>query len=626
MHLAAVTDTMTDVLQIATGMYFTPGADVHATEHRATFYTNASVLVADPVDLSMGRLLFTTYARDVAAVTVEMTERIEDSPDFALVSTGGRELLDDFVAVLAFIWNVSFSRNELRLRQLVPTHPNPRFGAAATLAGTFDAGVYLTPPIIDDARDFLNRLLQLQRKHFEAAMRAIRRIVDATYLVEDDPTMAYTLYVAALESLAQLGSHIQPHDWQKYPAHKAKIVDAAISDLTDEQADKIRNAVLEIDQLALSRQFAAFTVGHIRDSYYRDEAVGAYFPTRAIDLDRALAKAYTIRSKNVHELRTLAPEIHVIAQRAEMIAVEGSRVFGLQGLNRLTRHVVRTFVDEAPVGVDTAFAWRDYLPGQARVRLAPELWIHQPTVLTVKTAAMVLDGFLTLLLPFASGAEDAEMVDMRPVLERAEHLLAGNIPSDARTALVAFYELWHQVWVDAGRPDSAKVLDEHRSALDAPSLYGFVVRVLLGLPIYWAAEEIVEIAEIRSKTLTRRSDQDLPPRLDAALMLTAAVFLWTGKRKQALEWVKRAVEFLPGDERLGDLERASHEVGLPDINLFQFVTQTGDWRVGSTDEGAPSTDAAAQAGADSDVMPEAAMPPQAESEGKFEPAPGEEPG
>ncbi len=129
-------------------------------------------------------------------------------------------------------------------------------------------------------------------------MRAIRTVVDATYLVSDDPMMVYTMFVAALESLSQLVEFPDDHDWSRYDSKKAKIIDAALDGLTDEQADPIRDAVLTIDQLSVGRRFTAFTLDHVRPSFYREEAVNARQPIRAVDLPKAVALNNS--SPNVH--------------------------------------------------------------------------------------------------------------------------------------------------------------------------------------------------------------------------------------------------------------------------------------------------------------------------------------
>ncbi len=56
---------------------------------------------------------------------------------------------------------------------------------------------------LEDLRAFMTHLLALRRPHYQAAMKAIRRVVRGCQRAIEDPTTAYTDLVAALESLAK---------------------------------------------------------------------------------------------------------------------------------------------------------------------------------------------------------------------------------------------------------------------------------------------------------------------------------------------------------------------------------------------------------------------------------------
>ena len=349
------------VLQIASGMYFRP-VPLHETVHRATLYTNAERLEPDAVELPIARLLFSTSLAHVSSVTVEVVDRLESErpdgqPEF-MVATSGRELVADVATVLAFALNVTCSTDVDLVRRLVPEQLDRRPAAGAPsniLRRTFDPNIMLKATDFVDVHDFCTRLLALQRSKFVAAMRAIRRVVDATVLIADDVSLAYTLYVAALESLAQ-GAPGAPSTWESFDAHKRQLIDTACEGLTNEQIARVRTAVLEIEQLSLRRKFQAFTLDHVDRSYYRAEAVGASRPISAASLPRALDFAYKVRSRNVHALKQLEPEMWVMSDRAETIEFEGRTRLRLEGLNRLCRHVIRQFVYRAPTDLDRLFA------------------------------------------------------------------------------------------------------------------------------------------------------------------------------------------------------------------------------------------------------------------------------
>jgi len=366
------------MLQIASGMYFRP-VPLHETVHRTILYTNAHRLEHDAVELPIARLLFSTSLTHVSSVTVEVVDRLEsgrpDGQPEIMIETGGRELVADVATVLAFALNVTCSTDVDLVRRLVPENLSERPGAAPSsiLRRTFDPRVLLTAGDLASAHDFCTRLLALRRGEFEAAVRAIRRVVDATVLIADDPSLAYTLFVAALESLAKATPAL-PTTWDAFDGRKRKLFDAACGGLTDEQTVRVRAAALEADQLSLARKFQAFTLGHIAPSYYRAEAASAPRPISATALPHALAFAYNMRSRNVHALDQLAPEVWVMSDRADTIQFRGRTLLSLEGLNRLCRHVIRQFVYRAPTDLDTNFNYRTALPGIVWMPVAPQHW------------------------------------------------------------------------------------------------------------------------------------------------------------------------------------------------------------------------------------------------------------
>lgn len=556
------------MLQISTGMYFKPGAPVHDYTHREVYFTNIGPIIdeekvsSDPVGLPVGLFTFDTTLGDVNSVMVEVVDRLEklneDGSPAVMVATGGTEHLDDAADVLAFALNVTISRDAALVRRLVPTQipAGPSRGAAGILRRTFDPGVVVRAEDLERASSFMEKLLSLERTYYDAAIRAIRTVVDASLLMADEPGLAYTLYVAALESLAQLSVPAETvHDWERYDSKKRKLFETAFTDaaLDPGQAESIRAAVMEADQLALARRFSEFTLSHVAPAFYRAEAAEAVLPIRAADLRNALAVAYKLRSRNVHVLEELAPELWAVANRSDTVRFDRRFVLGLEGLNRLARHVATQFVERSPSGVDAEFKYRDALPGRMMMELAAQYWIHRADGFDATAAPKVLDGLCAMLMP-----PTAPLPDMSAVLERIEGLLPSTAGSDARAPMVAIYCIWHTL-LDAEhhRPNAASVIQKYKSDLDAPSAAGFVARLFTGLEVEWTAAELLDLVDQRQKDLSmRRVRNPLPSRVDAALLIMAAEKNWESDNGRAIALISDAVEMLPGDKEMLRLEQA----------------------------------------------------------------------
>lgn len=569
------------MLQIASGMYFRPDVPLHETLHRSTVYTNSYRIDRAPVELPIASLRFSTGMAPFAPVGVEVWDRLEaerpdGEPEF-LVATSGEDLVADVATVLAFAFNTTWSTDRDLVRRLVPNTPSgrPRGGPSSQLRRTFDPEVLLSADALADAAAFSARLLALRRPEYEKAMRAIRRVVDATLLIADDVSLAYTLFVAALESLAA-GVTAAPTTWDGFDGRKRALIGAALDDLSEEQAQRVRAAVLQADALGLGRKFQAFILDHLDPSFFRAEAVDAQRPISASALPHALNFAYQVRSRQVHALEQLTPEMWAITDRADTIPLDGLQVLSLEGLNRLCRHVIRRYVDRAHTDHDATFNYRQALPGIVRMQLAPQYWITQADGLRTDNAPAVLNGFLEVLLPVLRG-DDVLPVNMTNVLERIEALLPGEASPAKRAPLVALYALWHRLLkAEWHRPDPRAVLTRFGVDLEPPGAAAFAVALILSGDAPWATPELALFAVERAEQLRRGKGQPLPRAFDAALELCLARRLWQeGRAEDALAAVGRAVETVPGDRRLIAFEKQARAdtadaagLGTMDVKAF----------------------------------------------------------
>ena len=120
----------------------------------------------------------------------------------------------------------------------------------------------------------MTKLLVLKRSHFEAAMRAMRRIVRATQIAVDDPTVAYVDLVAALESLSD-GTNAPAPTWDRMDSRKRKLIEEALVGADPEVAERVRKAVMEAERLGAKSRFVAFVMHHVLPDYFRGEAADA---------------------------------------------------------------------------------------------------------------------------------------------------------------------------------------------------------------------------------------------------------------------------------------------------------------------------------------------------------------
>jgi hypothetical protein len=597
------------MLQIVTGMYFRSGVRLNSRVHRAVLYTNRGFLRSDEIELPVGKLLPSTGFPRVSTVTVSVTEQLEaelpDGRDDILIATSGTELIDDLAYVLSFALNAVFSRDHDLVHRLVPASPADRRSAVSSqLRITFDQLLIVTDAEIEGVRGFMTRLLALRRPEFEATMKAIRRIVRAWQKVADDPTIAYTDIVAALESLSATDQTVPAPTWQNVDGRKRKLIDAALEGADEGIAGKVRQAVIEAEYAGARMHFIEFVLANVSPTFYREEAVDAIRPIRGPDLRRAVGLAYDIRSRNVHALTDLPPEAWVFTGGADTESPPGvGLMLALEGLSRLARHIVHSYVGSAPTGTDATFNWREAIPGQMKAELAPQYWVWRPEGLTKDTAARYLDGFIKHLNDVKAGRAEG-VADMNDVLGRIETLAPGMAASPAGTAMIALYFLWHRnLPPENHRSGAPAFLAKYKKALMAPSVTAFAAGLLTSDLPAWSHDQWLALASSRrQERATKKSAQPLPPELDAALLVMAAhMLLNAGQQSAATQLAAWAVEEMPGHKELCTWEASVAAGQSPiKIDLTALILGTG-----------PEADATPEpeAGSTIDTEPEAVPPP-----------------
>jgi hypothetical protein len=591
------------VLQIVTKMYFREGVPLHSTVHREVLYTNRGFLRGGVVDLPVGELAPSTGVRPVSTVTLSVTEHLEaEHPDgrpSVIVATGGTELIDAVADVLSFGLNAVFSRDGDLVRRLVPgaLDGSSQPSASKLFRHTFDPHRFVPDAELEEIRRFMTQLLALKRSHFEAAMRAIRRIVHATQHAVDDPTLAYVDLVAAVESLSE-GTSVPAPTWDRLNGRKRQLIDAALEGAEASVAERVREAVMEAERLGAKSRFVAFVMDNVSPEYFRTEAADAVRPVRGADLERVVKLAYDIRSRNVHVLEDLPPEAWVLGDGADTVSPpDTGTMLSHAGLARLARHVVRSYINRAPAEIDSTFNWRASLPGKVQVRFAPQYWIGNAKGFDYRSASRYFSGFVEHLANVFAGRTEG-MAPMREVLARIEQISPGIADGPDKTLMVAIYALWHSALAASDhRPDAANFLAKHEHLLlrvEAPS---FVVGLLTDQMPEWTDDDWHTLATERRAERSTRRHLELPAGFDAALLVMAAERLMeAGRADEARTLAGFAVEELPGYEPLMAWEArlAAGEPSELDLRALVLRLEPGAGVQGETPPGAEEPEGPAE--------------------------------
>lgn len=547
------------MLQIATGKLFVRPV-FRVNNLRGVLYTNAAIRGEDAIETIVGRLLPSTGSyRRPQTLLYEFVERIEQEaqgPNILLSSTA-EPYLREFSVVVAFALNCVCTPDVDLCRRLTSGQRGlaTRSAPNELVRRFFDAESWRSAEELQELVAFTATLIGLPRVTFNGVMRALRTYVSGMYRIADDLELAYTLLVASVESLAQDFDEHQS-DWESLEQNKKNAIDAALEGADAGVAQRVRDALLSVEHVALARRFREFTIAHTSPEYFRTAQAADGLPMGRAELKDCLISAYQSRSKYVHQLKRLPDGVALPHRYGEISIEDRFPHLTLQGLARLMRNVIMEFVSRQPTVDAEPYDYRLEREGVMQMRLAPQYWVGGIGGDLELAGRDKLEGFLEQLSLWMLKEPDATVTGLRPVFAAVMDMLPG-IERRLRLPYLALAVLFNAFAADADQaPISQAVQTLIRQELGEPGAESLVVHLLYGQVVPWPVEQHAEVIQ---QYLRRRSSKNglrFPRLFEAALALELAErYRQTGDIDRVRESVAVAVENHPGHAGLRELEQ-----------------------------------------------------------------------
>lgn len=547
------------MLQINTAKLYATGIG-RTNQLRGVLYTNLKLPWRDDIVTKVGTLRSTDGRKGSQALVYELEEHMEQGEDAPgiLVSHTVQPYIQDFAAVASFALDAIVTPDPELTAQLTngspglsSYHPPSQF-----LRRCFDSELYIKESDAQELIDFCEQLVGLERRLYLGAMRAIKTYVSGIHRIRDDLGLAYTLMVSAIESLAQEFDGYSSA-WDDVDERKRDAIDAALESVEPDAAQAVRAAVLSAEHLSLGRRYREFVVSHVDASYYRtgDALVG--HPIAQCELVEALRQAYSMRSKYVHQIQALPNELTLPHGHSEVSYVNRQPTLTFQGLARLTRHVIRSFVHRGHKLEQEIYDYSLERSGVVVMQLAPQYWVGHP-LSSPKESRRRLEGFLQQLAAVEARSADAQITDLRPVLADIERTVA-QAPNRDRPAMVALHILFNINVPERFRSPNCEAVHEaleqytHTMSAEALVLLCYVIdpAALWDLQVHRLGHD--DFFRKRSKP----SGLQVPRFFEAAISLTLAErYRSVGDIEQSRALLSFAVSNYPGHAGLLAAEKS----------------------------------------------------------------------
>lgn len=564
------------MLQVSSGKFFTAG-ERWETPHRASLYTNCGFFPNLTITTQVGTILPIKPSGDLRTVSCEVIERLPKLPGGPYpgeqVATSGDSLIQDFAALLSFCFKAIVTPDQYLAQRLLFAQ-RPPLGMVALpkqyLRHTFDTEIAIAEAQIVWTQTFIAKLIGASRARYSGAIRAIQRYVTAIHRLADDLELSYTLLVASIESLAQEFDEFEP-SWNDYAQDKRILIDDALTGAPQEISEKVRCAVLAMEHVAAGRRFREFVHDHLPSGFYRGEATAQQDAAGKGDLDTALKIAYDLRSKHVHTLASLPPNLKGIPTHNDLLVVDGKPTLTIQGLARVARSVICEFVSRSEHIEHEIYDFWPEVPGRLTMQMSPIMWITNEQSYTVKDARLYLNGYLSMF-ENAWLTGDPLSADMRQVLKKIEQLVPGTKKQRDRLPMLVLYYIVATSCPVESLEYLRKFLLAYHADYFSPSIESLLAHMFAEENPNWPVDESEKLLVEYMKQRHHKNSHNFGPFFGAALTLfVAELRRATGDEPACRRLITQAVENFPKFATLREFEARIQESAIPPIVIDEVL-------------------------------------------------------
>lgn len=375
-------------------------------------------------------------------------------------------------------------------------------------------------------------------------MECLKNFNNALEVISYNIDLAYSMLVYCLEALCQSLNETTPQ-WEQYNEKIRREIDEQLRSVEPTIAENVRAALLKESHVQLQTKFLDFTLKHINNSFYLEEAFGLKFAARPSHLRQALKNAYSLRSKYVHTLQKIQDQLRIqdLAD-GDMFIWNNEPYLTLGGLHRVVRHVISQFIQVAEAVDTEELNWQEGLPGQVTLKLAPNYWIANHENISVPMKKEQLGPLVNAKfwgLADLLQSDGKSLPDFRELLNKYEKLTP-NATSLDKIRMLCTYWLYNTLITPEYRsPNHEKFLKNYEAILQECNLETIFCCLFLFNKLSWTYEVI---DKIYSQFCIRRFSNNIArPGLRFEIALLAAIANKAkseGKNAEFLRYVKMA--------------------------------------------------------------------------------------
>lgn len=531
------------LLQIITGKFYNSEDRFH-NDCKGILYSNASF--KGVYDIGHIKIESAESFSSVAPYIAMYDNQLQQlHSGFELVKVGDEEILRQLKNIISFALDAVFDEDKSTVERICIKKESGRGRypvPSEFINGTFDISKNVTDDEMKSCGAFFEQLLALNREDYNNILNCIVAYNASIRLLGEDISLAYSMLVYCLESLAHSYDSYTPV-WDDYKEDKKNALEKVFRTVDEETVEKIKGILIKDEHFKLSKRFQEFVVGHIGEDFFN------YNEKRKIvgkeEFRVALVNAYNIRSKYAHMLKPLMKHLRMseFSKNADVFEFQHNVYFTYSGLLRVVREVIYNFTFLLQKTGFEAFDWKGAIPGCVEFEAAPYYWIWKMDSNKGEGAKARVEGFVETFVRYQN-----KIPPMDDVIKMyLSHL--GEMKEENK--LAAFTLCCLYVGKIENAEDETKTLfnaiyEKNKSLLDKCSIYGLLISVMkvsLSISEAWNLEECEKVVNAYCKKRYKASRLKLPKEIETMIYLEISnCFEGDDEKDNRQKWRLRAYD------------------------------------------------------------------------------------
>ena len=496
----------------------------------------------------------------------------QNSTTFQLMAVGDSQIVSDYLCCCSFWFGGIFSTDKFYIEKLTRTEKEG-IGEGELpkqiIPEVFSLNGNIVQAKIDSFNSFIDDLIGLKRGTYLSVIKVLRQYQDALLTINSNLELAYTMFVATIESIAQNFDEYQSV-WKDCPENMVKKFDILFDTLDEGAVNAIKEIIIAENHIKLSRRYESFCLKYIGNDYFREGSVGIKGPIRKSYLNKSIKNSYILRSKYVHTLKEL-PDLMKLGGGSEVFYNGKESFLTFSGLARLTKHIISEFIKENDKILKEPYNYLKELPGSIEVNLSSELWIYREETLNVQNISEYTNAFLSYYLDVRINKK--AIINLSNICVKIKSIYGGLNKPTQKLPIFMIYVLYNHYVPEESRSHGWKeFIEDNDSLIDPISLESIVLHLLTYNRFPWKVEDIVKVYEEYDRKRFWKESIKLPQIIEVILLLEISnLYFESSDIDMYIQFLEKAIQEIPGDMFILDLINKSKDKG--NVAIVDWKTQ-----------------------------------------------------